>query len=106
MTETRAYRDEEVRLADLAANDDVIAGVTFDNCTLVGPAVVLLIGGEMKDCVLEGPNDALFWPVGERNLVVGAIGLLDCALRSCRLRRIGIAYSPADEEMYRQEFGF
>lgn len=95
-----------VRLTDLTVTDDVLHEVTFENCTIVGPAVVVLMGCAMIECVFEGPNEALFWPLGDRNYVIGAIGLVNCTLVSCRLQRIGVAYPADQEETYRREFGF
>ena len=110
MTETRAgdrtYRNEIVRLADLTESDDLLHGVTFESCTLVGPAVIVLMDSTMTDCVVEGTNEALFWPLGERTHVIGAIGLVGCTLATCRLQRIGIAYPPAQEDAFRRDFGF
>lgn len=101
----RHYRNQVVRLPDLAVTSDLIEGVTFENCTLVGPAVIILLGGTMQDTGFDGEWDAVLWPLGERGQVVGAIGLVNCSLVGCRLQRIGLAYPPAQEEMIRAGFG-
>lgn len=102
----RSYRNQVVRLTDLTVTDDVIRGVTFENCTLVGPAVVVVMGGTLSGCVFEGPTDALFWPIGTRRHVIGAVGLSDCTLVGCRFQRIAVAYTDEQEAMFRQEFRF
>lgn len=102
----RHYRNQLVRLPDLAVTDDVIRAVTFENCTLVGPAVIILLGtGALQDSGFDGDAEGVLWPLGDRSHVIGAIGLEDCAIISCRLQRIGLAYPPHLEEMVRQGLG-
>lgn len=56
------YRNQLVRLADLTVTHDVIAGVTFENCTLVGPAVMPLMGETtFTDCGFDGDPVGLLW---------------------------------------------
>lgn len=102
----RTYRNQAIRLADLTVTSDVITGVTFEGCTIIGPAVVVPMGSSLSDCVFEGPTDALFWPLGDRSFIVGAVGLDDCTIVGCRFQRVAIAYRPDEEEMYRREFGW
>lgn len=101
----RTYRNQLVRLTDLTVTDDVIDGVTFENCTLVGPAVIVMLQGcELRDSGFDGPSAGVLWPLGDREFIVGAIGLVNCTLGGCRLQRIGLAYPPAKEEMIRTGF--
>lgn len=89
------YRNQLVRLTDLTVTSDVIQGVTFENCTLVGPAVILLMGnGVMSDSGFDGDAVGLLWPTHDRDHVIGAIALVDCSVIGCRLQRIGLAYPP------------
>lgn len=102
----RTRRGETLRLADLADERDLLIGWTFDDCTLVGPAVVVLVGdGTLSGCTLRGDPAGLFWPLGDRDHVIGAIGLLECTITNCRLERIGIAYPPEQEAAIRAGFG-
>jgi hypothetical protein len=107
VTEERTFRDTTVRLVDLADDADLVTGCTFDGCTLVGPAVVVLVGeGSITGCTLKGDHAGLFWPLGpDRDHVIGAIGLRDCTLTNCTLQRIGIAYPPSQEALIRDGFG-
>lgn len=102
----RTYRNQTVRVADLTVTNDVITRVTFENCVLVGPAVIVLMGGtSMQDSVWDGDSEAVLWPLGQREAVIGAVALVGCTIQSCRFQRIGLAYPAADEAMIRAGLG-
>lgn len=102
----RHYRNQIVRLTDLTVTSDVIEGVTFENCTLIGPAVIVLLGaGTFKDSVFDGDVEALLWPLGSRNHVIGAIALVGCTVVGCRLQRVGLAFPEDQEEIVRRGLG-
>jgi len=101
----RHYRDQLIRLTDLAVTDDVIENVTFENCEIVGPAVIILLGGEISGCSFEGDYDAFAWRLDEdRERVIGAIGLVDCHLFGCKITRIGIGVPASQYEAMRAGF--
>lgn len=88
------YRNEVVELAKLALNDPVIREVTFVNCTIVGPAVIVPQGNTtIRNCSWDAPSfDAVAWVISDsRDQVVGAIALDSCTLTSCRMQGIGLA---------------
>lgn len=102
------YRNETLRLPDLAVVADTIVGQTFENCVLVGPAVVALLGTtEFLRNTLQSSNvAAALWAVPEgQDVIVGAIGLLDCTVINCRLQRIGLAILPGQREAIYRGFG-
>jgi hypothetical protein len=100
------YRNQAIRLSDLTVTGDTITGVTFEHCTLIGPAVVILTGGtSMVSSGFTGEVDAVLWPLGTRQSVIGAIAIVRCTIVNCQFQRVGLAYSPADEEMIRSGFG-
>lgn len=100
------YKNQNVRLADLVVLTDVIEGVTFENVTLVGPAVVIFQGQtELNRCGFEGDPESTLWPLGSRARALGAILLLDCKFYTCRFSRIGIAYPPEAESSIRSGLG-
>lgn len=102
----RHYRNQVVRLTDLTVTQDVIEGVTFENCTLVGPAVILLMGtGTLDGCKWDGSPEAMLWPLEQRREIIGAIALVDCSLIQCRMQRIGLAYTPEQWETLKAGFG-
>ena len=100
------YRDQTVRLADLAALEDVLSGLTFENCEIVGPAVVVLLGDtKVADCHWTGDADAVLWPAHGREQVVGAIGLKDCTITGCQFFRVGMLVPDDQLPMVRAGFG-
>lgn len=91
---TREYRNQTVRITDLTVTDDLLADLRFENCTIIGPAVLALIDDVvLSNCGFDAPGaDAVFWPVApNRQIVIGAIGLVRVEFYSCRFMRIGIA---------------
>lgn len=89
----RTYRNQLVRISDLAVTEDVISDVVFENCILDGPAVLLFLGEiSLVGNTLIGNLDSILWTIQPgRDQVVGAIGMLNVQLVQCRLQRLGIA---------------
>ena len=87
------YRDTEVRLTDLVGPDGRLQGVSFVDCKILGPAVVILDQSTLSGCQLGGPSvDAVLWPIeAERNVVVGAVYIRECSFKGCNFYNVGIA---------------
>lgn len=92
----------EVRLVDGAVSvNATIEGYEFVDCLLLGPAVVYL-----DRCHLENPRwrapgglPALFWEIPRhREVIIGAIRLLNCTLVGCTFEAVGIAGPPEMRE--------
>jgi hypothetical protein len=95
-----------IRIADLTVVDDVIEGVTFENCNIVGPAVIVFLGAvTMRHSGFDGDPEGTFWDTGEREHISGAVGLKDCTIVGCRFQRIGVAVRPGEKEHFLQGFG-
>jgi hypothetical protein len=93
-----------IRLPDLAVTDDVLTGLTFENCELVGPAVIVPLGTTaIRGCNWAG--DPLWVIPNDHTELVGAIGLQDCHLVGCRMRQIGLAVPERDVDQVRRGFG-
>lgn len=102
----RHYRNQTVRLTDLAVTADVIEQITFENCQLIGPAIVVLLGNtELRDSGFDGDVDAILWPIGDRQQIIGAIALTNCSLIGCRFQRIGLAVPDGQMDLVRRGFG-
>jgi hypothetical protein len=100
------YRDQVVRLCDLVLLDDVIDGVTFENCEIHGPAVIFLTGETtMADCEWSGDAEAILWPAYGRDYVVGAIGLRDCTITGCQFFRVGMLVPDDQMDVVQAGFG-
>jgi hypothetical protein len=94
----RLFSGSTVVLTDLVGVPPVILNTEFDDCLLVGPALVAALGPlELSDSIL--PNGHFVWefPVPEGEMV-GVIGLAQCAIRRCRLEGIGLAVPPGGRE--------
>lgn len=104
----RHYRNMAVRLADLAVTETVIRGVTFENCVLLGPAVLVLLGSSaITGSTLEGDPDGVVWEIPpEREQVIGAIGLEDCQVVGCTFRFVGFGVPRGLLPQFRAGFGF
>jgi hypothetical protein len=100
------YRDQTVRLADLAVAHDVLERLTFENCDVVGPAVIVLLGKtQVTECRWTGEPEAVLWPAHGREQVVGAIGLRNCLITGCRFHRVGILVTDDQAPAIRAGFG-
>jgi hypothetical protein len=73
-----------VKIADLAGKDGFIRGRTFEDRTIVGPAVLVVVsGGGMHDCSFpNAPVEQFVWLLPDHP-VLGPIGLVDCTFRRC-----------------------
>lgn len=101
-TGTREFRDDVVRLASLTVNTNVLERLTFQNCQIIGPAVLIPLGHtSIVHSRWDSPNiDAIFWEISPvRDTVVGAVGLLDCTFSNCAFINVGLAGPPELREM-------
>lgn len=101
----RTYRNQTVRLADLTVVSDVIQDVTFENCSIIGPAVVVLQDSTLTNCVFNGTAEELFWDVGDRRSVLGVVAMVRCTIVGSSFQRIGFAGTPADIAYMRSAIG-
>lgn len=101
------YRNTLIRLPDLAVTEDVLTGLTFENCELVGPAVIVPLSTTIQGCSWDGSPEGIFWVIpDDRTSVIGAIGLQDCHLVGCRIRQVGLAVPESSADDFRRGFGF
>jgi hypothetical protein len=86
---TKVYRDMPVRIADLAPADDVLSRVTFENCEIIGPAVLMPRNSEFRGCEFDGPR--ILWTIEPGRYYIGAVAIDECLFDRCRFRRVGLA---------------
>lgn len=87
---------KRVRLADLVGHDSIIRDLTFEDCEIHGPMVVMSTGrgvGFFDDnCTWDGGKAAVFI-TATKPKVGGAVGLENCIFRRCRLYNVAIMNS-------------
>lgn len=95
---------EVVRLADLVVASPSIRGHRFEDCLLLGPAVIATTGETViSHCTFDGEADELLWRVPpERKTIVGAIEAADCEFIRCRFSMIGFAGPDAFMEQFKR----
>ena len=93
MPDQSIHRDETIRIVDLVTAPPMIEFTTFENCHIVGPAVLLFLGGmEASNCTWIGTADSVLWEIPpDRDWIVGAIGLRDTRFEGCTFEGVGIA---------------
>ena len=103
--EDKAYRGRVVRLTELAGDDGILEGFTFDDCTIRGPAVVVPQGTTtFAHSNLGGDLDAILWEIPpERPRVTGAILAVDCTFEGCTFVNVGFAGPPELMTMFRSD---
>jgi hypothetical protein len=95
-TGDRQFRNQVVRVSELTVNSLILEGLTFQNCRIIGPAVLVPQGTtSFLHCVWDAPDmEAVFWEIPPaRALVVGAVAAVDCTFSSCTLSEIGLGGS-------------
>ena len=103
---TREYKNQTVRLADLTVTDDMLEHLRFENCVVIGPAVVaMLTDVALMHCTFDAPGaDALVWEIpDQRTVVIGAIGARDVGFYSCRFQRVGFAVTASSYPQFLAE---
>lgn len=89
------HRNKVIRLVDLAAASDEISEQVFQDCEIVGPAVIFPSGSQFRECVWDGDLDGVLWHLEPDQVrVIGAIRISNCLFERCRLRRIGVTGPP------------
>ena len=89
------FDKEAVWLPVLAVNhwnagEMVIAGKTFTDCVIEGPAVIAVMTGTVFDSCNMGaaanPRNLLLKPLGDK--IAGAIGMSNCRFVRCRFAQV------------------
>jgi len=100
------HESQTIRITDFAVTDDVIAGRSFSNCLIIGPAVLApLDDNEFNSCTFDLPDgqgpESLILDVGDQpRWLVGVVGLRGCRFYQCRFVRIGFAMPPATAHQF------
>jgi hypothetical protein len=89
----RTVRGETLYLAQVAIPKDYIHDYQFEDCNLLGPAIIALMGEvAFISTSFEGPSlEAMAWEVPENTVRIGAIAVSRCRFLRCRITGVGIA---------------
>ena len=83
---------------------DLLSDVRFENCTVVGPAIIVMANQVvLNGCGFDGPNaEAILWKIETgREYAVGAIIARNVEFYGCSMQRIGLAVREAEYESIR-----
>jgi len=97
------YRNQLVRVADLTVVTDTVSNLRFENCQIVGPAVVAFMGCNIADCSFDvGPGtlESIVWEAKVDMIIIGAVGFMNCEFYGCSFQRIGVALPPAERDAF------
>jgi len=93
--DTRLSLFDVYRVRHQKTGQHVVFGVTFRNCTLDGPCVILPVGGTIENCQLgEAAGDArnlTLSPNGAK--VIGALVFDKCTFDGCHFVNVGFTGS-------------
>jgi hypothetical protein len=79
--------------------NNMLDGHNFLDCTIVGPAVLLLLHDcSFSECRFESPQ--VVWPLDTGRAYFGAIGMQNCSFTNCRFERIGIGVDRATADKF------
>lgn len=75
------------------ARGPVLSRCEFVGCTIIGPAVAVVMDCEFVGCTTRDPVDRILWPappLPEAPAVPpGAVGLRHCTFRNCTFENVG-----------------
>lgn len=90
----------------------VLSRCEFIGCTIIGPAVAVVMDCHFEDCTTGNPVDEVWWPApplpAAPAVPPGAVGLRHCTFRNCTFENVGFVASadrptlrPADQDAAR-----
>lgn len=95
MPDRKTYQNETVYLPDLVKSVGPVITATFENCHLLGPAIVVLLSDTSVEGVSFGVENSdpetILWEVPENSFKIGAIGFQDCRIMGGRTEAVGFA---------------
>jgi TIR domain len=114
---------ESIRIHELLQGDsNLIENREFQDCEIIGPALIFPMDCTFDHCGWGGDPDAILWEIPLRRVTeirsngseasfyeptrkIGAIAVRNCTFRHCRFRGIGVAGPPALIQTFRQGVG-
>jgi len=95
-TNNKYFRGETINISDLAKESGgIIRGMTFHNCTILGPAMLVFVPlskNVVVDSRIRGAVEAVLWEIPiQRKRVIGGIPVESTNFIGCDFRNIGFA---------------
>lgn len=87
-TGDREFRNQVIRIcAELTVNTPNLEDLTFQNCRIIGPAVLIPQSSAFVHCGWDGDLAAIFWEIPPaRSYIIGGVGVTGCTFSSCTYR--------------------
>jgi hypothetical protein len=99
LPEKRLFRDADVVLTDLVGIPPMIQKTDFQNCRLIGPAIIASLGPlSIRNSTLPQPEQFVWELPVVSGEVVGVIGLTECDIDGCTLEGIALAVAPGTRD--------
>lgn len=94
-----------VKIADLADSHSVVQDRKFEDCQILGPAVLApLEGVHFLNSGFDGTFDSIFREVPEGQMLIGVVGLQRVIFDRCQFTNIGIVATRQFIELAGQAF--
>jgi hypothetical protein len=93
----REIRNEVVWVPELAHEGNIVRRIFFEDCLLMGPAVVAFLGHvNIHASSFAEQIEEVLWEYEPMRPYkwTGAIGMEDCTFNRCQFHRIGILANP------------
>jgi hypothetical protein len=106
----RTFRSRQIRLAEVVKDTQILENVTFEDCYLLGPAVVVLGShpdgrkNEFHDPWWDEAEGRAVWPLPPEleRAPAGFLVLVGCRFIRCHFERISLAAKPAELRQIRE----
>ena len=85
-----------VKLTDLVGATPRLNRQVFEDCDIMGPAVIWMRHPGLEDCTILDDGPPIFLRLEDEHPPAGTIVVKDCLFRRCRFRNIGIAGMAGD----------
>lgn len=100
------FRNKKILICELARDELQIRNKRFEDCELVGPAIILIMGSTLlANSHFEGSFEDTVIIIQEERRLVGVVGFEDCVFERCKFLKVGIIITPSLEEKFRKGFG-
>lgn len=102
--ESKYFHNQKLYLSDFVKHEKVISDKTFDNCELIGPAVIFCADFDYSNNKFLGYENEITMPIENKSQNYSGIITFDrCSLKNCRLRDVSIIISASRQNKVSQD---